>query len=471
MPPASDYLSSIEGLLPYQIEHAEGLLNDLRRNRRVLDASDTGIGKTYTTCALVRELDLPTLAVVPKSAIVTWERVGKVMGGEVTPINYEQLVRCDTPFGKFAPDERGYTRWFWNPAIKFLIFDEAHRCGGPTSFTAKFMIAAVQQDIMGIALSATAAENTGRMMALGYFLGLFKSPPPREVLVKTSVGIRRRLVPSRAVSEPFQKWAGKYGYYDGWKGWDFYGNSEDMAKVHRLIFPGRGRRLRKAEVPGFPETQITAELLNFDAPTMNTLYRKMAKEIQQLQEKFKDWNPECPASMALQERQTIDMLRVPVLVERAVNSIAEGNSHVIFVPYRATLEAAVSHLRSEGIEPSVIWGGQTIKERQENIDAFQVDDRRVCVIINHAGAETVSLHDVNGKYPRTSDIVPPWEAWLLKQMVGRVHRAGAKSKSVQRILCAAGTYEEDVYNRMIDKAMNLDAFNDGDLNPLNYVKI
>jgi superfamily II DNA or RNA helicase len=191
----------------------------------------------------------------------------------------------------------------------------------------------------------------------------------------------------------------------------------------------------------------------------------MEPEMRELQQKFDEWNPECEALEVLMERQQVDMLRVPVLVERARDFIEEGNSHVIFVPYRATLEALVDRL---GVPCSVIWGGQSAKERQENVDAFQFDRNRVCVIVNRAGAETISLHDLNGNYPRTADIVPPYEAWLLKQIVGRVHRAGGKSKSVQYIVCAGGTYEETVYKNLMEKARNLDALNDYDLNPLNY---
>ena len=470
MPCGSDHLSNLDGLLDFQIDHAEGLLNDIRRNRRVIDGSDTGIGKTYTSCAVLRELgDLPTLVVAPKSSLINWERVGKYMGAEVTPVNYERLIRCETPYGWMGKDERGHERWFWHDAIRFIIFDEAHRCGGTTTFSSKMMIAARHQDLMGIALSATAAETPERMKALGYFLGLFDSPPPREELVMTRQGPRLKRIQSRAVAEPFRKWAQRHGCMDGWDGWGFYGDHTDMQKIHRAIYPGRGRRLKKSDVPGFPETLITPELVDFgDAKKMASLYDQMRPEMEMLQAKFAEWNPECEALDVLKERQEVDMLRVPVLVERAMDSVAEGNSHVIFVPYRATLEALFLRLHGPKYGCSVIWGGQTAKERQRNIDAFQFDEHRLCVIVNRAGGESISLHDINGKFPRSADIIPPWEAWLLIQMLGRIHRAGAKSKSVQRILCAAGTYEETVYGRLVEKATNLEALNDYDINPLKF---
>lgn len=458
-----DYLSNLDNLLDYQIPCVESLLNTVRINKRALDGGDMGVGKTFMACAVVRELGLPTVVVAPKSSLSKWEAVGDLTGGQVTAINYEQLVRCKVPHGEFYMD-RGVKRWRWHPNIKFLIFDECHRCGGTTTGNQKLMVAAVHQDIRGLALSATAAENPSRMKALGYFLNLFGGEQV-EKIVKTPAGIRSRFVKSMAVAEPFKKWAERHGCRDGFNGWGYYGKPHHMQKVHDLIYPLKGYRLQVDKIPGFPQTKIVAELVDFDAKKMQAHYIEMQKELERLEEKCATWNPEDPMFQKLRERQEIDLLKVPAYVERAHDAVAEGRSMALFVPYRATLTAVCERLK---VPYSKIWGGQSAKERAQQIDRFQIDESRVCVTVNQAGCESIDLHDVRGEFPRVADITPPYEAWMLRQITGRVRRAGGKSKSYQRIMCAKGTYEETIYKNLVKKSLNLDALNDRDLDPLKY---
>jgi len=77
----------------------------------------------------------------------------------------------------------------------------------------------------------------------------------------------------------------------------------------------------------------------------------------------------------------------------------------------------------------------------------------------------LSLHDLNGNYPRISLISPTPSAIDLKQCLGRVWREGAKTKSIQRIVFVANTVEEEVCDKLRTKLENLDLINDGDLSP------
>lgn len=459
-----DYLSNHSGLLPYQVDHTEHLLNVIRQKRRALDASDMGTGKTYIATALVRELGLPTLVVSPKSNVLKWERVGDAMGGEVTAINYERLTRTKTPFGSWVTD-RGVTRWKWDEAVRFVVFDEAHRCGGAKTLQHKLMVACRHQDLHGIALSATSAENPTRMKALGYFLDLFGGGTYHKAMM-TPKGPVMREVASTAVAEPFYQWACRYGCRDGWSGWGFYGDEEDMQRLHRSIFPDHGSRLRIADLPGFPETHVSVELIDMDdSGALQRRYSEMDRELSELKDRTADWNPEDGMRCALKGRQEIDLLKVPVYVSLAQDTIDNERSPVFFVPYRATLEALVDRLEKRGIRCTRIWGGQSAGERQRNLDSFEADEARAAVVVNQAGGEAIGLGDVRGEFPRAAFIAPPYEAWLLRQILGRVRRADSKSKSIQKILCALGTYEERIFERLVEKSRNLSALNDGTIDP------
>ena len=80
-----------------------------------------------------------------------------------------------------------------------------------------------------------------------------------------------------------------------------------------------------------------------------------------------------------------------------------------------------------------------------------------------AGGVGVSLHDLNGVYPRAAFISPTWSAVELRQTLGRVHRAGGKTKSTQRIVFVADSVEEQVRRTVESKLARLDTLNDGDL--------
>ena len=105
-------------------------------------------------------------------------------------------------------------------------------------------------------------------------------------------------------------------------------------------------------------------------------------------------------------------------------------------------------------------------ERRGCIDSFQNDKARVIIGITQACREGLNLHDVNGKYPRVSLIMPTPSPYDLKQVLGRVHRAGGKSKSLQWIIYSAGVaLEEDTCNKLDGKLKRMDLLNDAVTDP------
>lgn len=72
----------------------------------------------------------------------------------------------------------------------------------------------------------------------------------------------------------------------------------------------------------------------------------------------------------------------------------------------------------------------------------------------------MSLHDLTGKHPRAAIISPDWNEKNIIQVIGRVHRAGGKTPSMQRILFAAGTVEEKVEKSVRKKIELLNLLNE-----------
>jgi hypothetical protein len=76
--------------------------------------------------------------------------------------------------------------------------------------------------------------------------------------------------------------------------------------------------------------------------------------------------------------------------------------------------------------------------------------------------EGLNLHDLHGNHPRVALHMPTFSSYDLKQVLGRVHRAGGKSKSIQYIVYASGVMlEEDICAKLDAKIKNMDVLADG----------
>ena len=141
-----------------------------------------------------------------------------------------------------------------------------------------------------------------------------------------------------------------------------------------------------------------------------------------------------------------------------------GVSPVVFVNFTDTVEAIEKQLNKnrkfDGTIAKIV-GGQSDKVRQKDIELFQSDNKRIMIANLAAGNAGVSLHDLNGNYPRGSVISPSYSAINLLQALGRIHRANGKTKCIQKVMFAAGTIEEEACKRVQCKLNNLECLNEG----------
>ena len=215
----------------------------------------------------------------------------------------------------------------------------------------------------------------------------------------------------------------------------------------------------------FPETLITADSYDVANPKeIDKIYDEMRDELGVLAERASD-DSDSPLVAQLRARQQVELLKVPTFLELANDAHAAGNSVVIFVSFRQTLEALSDRLVDEVDGLVTIHGDQSDEDRAEVLRTFQSDEARVCVCMIQAGGTGLSLHDEHGRHPRVSLVSPTFSAIELRQALGRVHRANGKSKSVQRIVFAAGTVEDRVCRSVRMKLNNLDRINDDELTP------
>jgi hypothetical protein len=484
--------ASLEGILrPYQIAPARHLFALAKRGINSVQLSGCGSGKTAVACAVAFALNAPTLVVAPKVALTPWLRFCELFGEKLSVIGYEALRTGKTPYGwwanplpadgklpryfkclscqreiDFDPKKylscychpqgihcveikkraHRYGQWTWASQIKFLIFDECHRASAMDSLTADQLFAAHRQHVLWHGMSATLASDPLKLRALGLLLGLHNGTD-------------------------YFSWAYRLGCRKDplFHGWKFLVGEEKrlevMNGIREKLIPARGVRISCEDIPGFPECETTAELFDLDEVpgTVDRLYAEMADAMAVLEaRKREDKAPDMPITKLLRAHQKVELLKVPVVVEMVKDRLEEGMSIAVFVNYSATLDELRKRLKTE----CVIDGRpEHLRRRQDNIDDFQANRQKVVLVKSQAGGVAISLHDLHGGHPRIGYVFPGFSSTIFKQLLGRLHRDGAKTKAQYRVVLAAGSVEEQIHRSLKGKLNGLAALNDGDMCP------
>jgi hypothetical protein len=441
-------------LLPFQIPAVSRNVAAMRLCGASLDASDTGVGKTYIALGTVRELGLKKVLVVsPKAVRPSWTRVAAFMGVEIEVVNWELVRRGGTKWCHKSESPTGRKQFTWDTSlVGAIIFDEIHRAKKHNSQNGTMVIAARRQKIPAMGLSATAGVTPLDFKAIGYMLGLFDL-------------------------KDFWTWVQKYGCRPGYfGGYEFAGDIHDLLRLHKLIFPSHGNRTRIDELgDAFPKNSIHAQFVPVaDPKALDEAWAEINEALESVPGAEPD---EHHLTTILRARQKVELLKIPALIELARDSIESGNRVVIFVNFTASLEAIVAALKKEGYGVGSVYGtnsegvSQTAAERQHHIDRFQ-DNKDEGIVLNaDAGREGIGLHDLQGGFPRESFISPPWSPRVLKQELGRIARVEGKTACVQHVIYADGTVEVPVGENLERNLDRLDTLNDGDLRPRTTVTV
>jgi hypothetical protein len=386
---------------------------------------------------LARDLGKPVAVLCPKAVIPSWEREFKAHG--ITPLfvtNFEKIRGGKTKWMSKAGKK--IMRWSL-PADTLVLVDEIHKCKGPYTLNAQLVIALVQQKYAVHGMSATAAEDPTEMRALGYLLGLHSLNKPENGLTS------------------WYSWMMKYGcYQDDWGGWKL-ANKIKLIPLRNTMYGVNCNKLTPADFPdSFRDNRVFVEPTEFkDLKKIDKAYEQLGLTPAIIDEYILNGtvaNSEHVLVNILKARQLAESFKVPDIAEMAEDFIDGGNSVVIFVNFTDSLNALIGLLNCPKID-----GNQTATQRQQAIDDFQ-SDKANCIVVNiAAGGTGLSLHDINGVRPRISLICPTFNAKDYLQVLGRIHRNGAKSDALQKVLVAAGTIEEHVMKAIRIKTGNLEA--------------
>jgi len=410
-----------------------------------LDATDTGIGKTAVACAVAYLLQRELFVVCPKNIIPPWKRMAKLFKVKCRAINYEMLRTGRTEFGHWARDTGNRARK--NPFRKFvydtieqedtlLVFDECHKLKDYRTQQCAMGIAAINDGYKVLALSATAVDNPMHMKFVGLLTKLFDHP------------------------NHFYGWMLEHGVYKGKWGLKFNNNAEILADIHHQIFPRHGARIRVRDLGDrFPETRIISEAYEMEnEAAIRRVYEVMRKEIADLmRKKAGDWKRNALVAR-LRARQEAELLKVPTFVQMAEDGLEEGMSVIVILNFTDSITALSRELNTVNL----ITGDTPYKMRQPLIDRFNKDREHKLVMNIKCGGLGIGVQGTRNGRRRLVLISPSDSGPDMRQALGRTPRAGG-AFSLQKIVWAAGTVEEQVCDNSRAKLMRLDLFNDGEL--------
>lgn len=443
------------GLLNYQIPHFLQLKETLRVRSCVLDASDTGTGKTYVAMALAKELKLLPFVICPKSVVNNWVAVAGHFQIELLGVaNYEMLKigkfynkdlqKLDCPYmERFEKKVLIRNRekmigdfQFYLPSDVLVIFDEAHRCKNYGSITSRMLLSIQKSYCKIMLLSATIADKLDCFKPFGVIFGFYKEVGDFKKWMRKQLVINKVLYKKLKLSD----------------------EQKALDLIHRKIFPYYGSRMKIKDLGDlFPSNQILSQsymCINKD------LIQEQYKIIQEAHDDMLNKEMRSSAlARLIRARMKIELFKLPIMLDQIEEALDSNYSVACFVNYRGTLD----HLSHYFETDCVVHGGQSMAQRQQNIDSFQSNTSRIIILNMQAGGVGISLHDLHGDHPRMSIISPTWSGQDMLQALGRIHRAGAQTPSLQRIVYCAGTYEDSICRMIQHKLANITTINDQDL--------
>lgn len=416
-------------LLQFQENHCAALLTALKAYNVAIDSSDTGTGKTYVACEIAHQLGLQPIIICPKSVMSNWNRVLNLFNVRPLGISNYESMRTGSWYSGMGKENCQYYdpkkhEWLGLPSNAFFIFDEVHICKNDKTLNSKVLMATHLTTCPCLMLSATVADKTEYYSVVAYMLGFCKK------VNLFDMQLRRYRKSNPGVT--------------------------DSTILYKYTFPKYGSRMRLNQVSSMPDNIILPEIYDLDE-TKKLIIKENYDLLNDVKEERKEQKKHAGNRLTkiLRARQHIELVKVGLITDMTQDCITEGKSVAIFVNFRDTMNILMAELNIK----CSIHGQQSAQERDKNIDAFQTNKERIIICMIQSGSVGISLHDTDGNFPRVSIISPPWSAQNLMQALGRCHRAGSKSKCIQKIIYCSGCIEEKIQKILEQKIKVYQDFN------------
>lgn len=433
-----------------QRKAADFFLSVLKGGRNTLDSSQMGTGKTVVgsqvALSLLEQGEIEHVAVLcPKAVFPTWKAELEEVG--IDPLFILNVEKLRTGKSEWV-SKIGKKTYNWKlPPNTLMLVDEIHKLKGPWTMNANLLIALIKQGVRVHGMSGTPCDSPLEMRPLGYMLKLHSND------------VSRGNLPS------YFKWLTMLKCGKGhWGGYEMRDPRFALNWLRNAMYGTSTHGLTVADFPdSFKDNRVLVDPIEF---TANNKINKAYKELNMSAEDVKSYIEDGKISerlmnaqeedddpmivKILRARQECELLKIKDISTMAMDAVEEGHNVVVFLNFSESLRDLSALIGCDYID-----GSTPPTRRNELIDAFQRDEINILVINAATGGTGISLHDTHGNRPRLSLISPSFNAKEFAQVIGRIHRNGAKSDALQRVLLSHGSIEEYVMKAIDRKLANM----------------
>jgi SWI/SNF-related matrix-associated actin-dependent regulator 1 of chromatin subfamily A len=419
-----------ESYLPYQLE---GIVF-CGQHEDVLLADEMGLGKTIQAIGLMNTMpEADVLILCPAGLRINWEReltkwLLPHMGIRPVIVPYSQLTK--------------YRELTHSQCWDLLVCDEAHYLKERTSQRSKEVYGT--RDHHG-----TYIQEPIRAHRKLFLTGTPIMNRPRELFP-----ILNYLAP-----DEFPSWT---RYRDRYCapvqtrfGIEAWGASHLDELGERLRSTVMIRRTKEEVLPQLPEKRRQMILWEPNAKLKRLLFEEReAKEAYEKALAYSSGRRPSNAFKMLSQiakaRHAIGLAKLPLIIEHLEECLAANEKVVCFAYHRAVLSMLAAHFP----DSALIWGGQSMSERQDQIDRFQgLPSYRILFGQIEAAGLGFNLTAAHLCVFAELDWVPA----KIHQAEDRLHRIGQSSKVLVQHLLYEGSVDEDVIRSLMEKERILQA--------------
>lgn len=416
-------------------------------------ADEVGLGKTITSILAMRDKKFEKILIVTTlAAVAHWRNTllnFHLPDKEIIIINYDRLQKLfelsETEKSKVktkkAKNKKVATKGVAQE-FDFIIFDESHKLKNNTSMRSKLALKLVEKNDFTLWLSATAGQNP---LELSYLAPLLAHITKQSAKTMKDFELWCKSMDLGVSRGDFGKWI-----------WD--GSKESIEIIKDLLFESKPKfalRRTPVDIVGYPE--ISRELTPVELNAEDIKNYKLAwldfKRIMN-DEKIKGIKEKKQNGLVaqLRLRQKTSYLKIPYTLEHIYDLLENNHQVAVSVNFKDTLFEIKRILEEKKIGVSVIHGGQSINEKEQERMNFQ---KGVNKVVLFTVEEAISLHQGEHNNALRSMLIHDlrWSAIQMSQIEGRTHRDGKFSQIYW--LYFNQTIEEDIAKVVLRRVINM----------------
>lgn len=416
----------------YQKNHMYRLRNTMNKYGLAFDLSPTGLGKTYTACALSQYMEKALFVIGPSAVLSKWrEVIAKYRLKYFELISYEQLRSNSewlhlTETRKYIASDKLKCVMASNALV---VFDEVHKLKNNTitNHACRAVAEAVHEE--GDPVIGLPASNSTLLLMSATLVD-----KPEHVYNMFGV----------------TGFCSTLDIYDAMKSFCQLTIKTDDPNWG-LIPEGRMNKAKFATM--FTNTFIKAVSSTMCAPENEfsnhtaflylnmegEILKKYIESVNDLLEVLNDVNNNSNRLARMNKiLQEMQLCKVMGMVEHTKRILSEGNTKVVlFCDYHSVMDLLLMYLQD--YNPELINGTVSKNNRMAIYNSFQEDsgETRLLITSLSVSGQGIDLHDTTGNWPRWVFMMPNFRALDILQAGGRIFRNGSLSNANVRILFAS----------------------------------